>query len=203
MAEARSFDWRVLRVVALVFLAVRLVLFVAARPFMDETYYWLWGQHPALSYFDHPPLVGWTEGLFSVLGWTTLGGPGAATASAARLGGAGHTHLGLLPHDRAELAQRGAQALGRGPAVAPRRLVRHLALQALKALEELEHLGHAGGAGCRYSSKWRGGGRGQISFLNKMRQMACVAGKRRQRLCWARARAHLSGAPECLGGAAA
>ena len=73
MAEARSFDWRVLRVVALVFLAVRLVLFVAARPFMDETYYWLWGQHPALSYFDHPPLVGWTEGLLSVLGWNTLG----------------------------------------------------------------------------------------------------------------------------------
>ncbi len=73
MAETRDFDWRILRVVALVFLAVRLVLFLAAHPFMDETYYWLWGQHPALSYFDHPPLVGWTEGLFSVLGWTTLG----------------------------------------------------------------------------------------------------------------------------------
>ena len=25
----------------------------------DEAYYWEWGQHPALSYFDHPPMVAW------------------------------------------------------------------------------------------------------------------------------------------------
>ena len=25
----------------------------------DETYYWLWSQHPALSYYDHPPMVSW------------------------------------------------------------------------------------------------------------------------------------------------
>lgn len=25
----------------------------------DEAYYWVWGHHPHLSYFDHPPLVGW------------------------------------------------------------------------------------------------------------------------------------------------
>jgi len=25
----------------------------------DEYYYWLWGQYPQLSYFDHPPMVGW------------------------------------------------------------------------------------------------------------------------------------------------
>lgn len=25
----------------------------------DESYYWFWSQHPALSYFDHPPMVGY------------------------------------------------------------------------------------------------------------------------------------------------
>ncbi len=25
----------------------------------DEAYYWVWGHHPQLSYFDHPPFVGW------------------------------------------------------------------------------------------------------------------------------------------------
>ncbi|MBD3321998.1 MAG: phospholipid carrier-dependent glycosyltransferase, partial [Chitinivibrionales bacterium] len=25
----------------------------------DEAYYWEWGQHLALSYFDHPPLTAW------------------------------------------------------------------------------------------------------------------------------------------------
>lgn len=25
----------------------------------DETYYWVWSQHPQLSYFDHPPMVAW------------------------------------------------------------------------------------------------------------------------------------------------
>ena len=25
----------------------------------DEAYYRLWGLYPALSYFDHPPMIGW------------------------------------------------------------------------------------------------------------------------------------------------
>ena len=25
----------------------------------DEAYYWVWGHHPQLSYFDHPPMIGW------------------------------------------------------------------------------------------------------------------------------------------------
>ena len=25
----------------------------------DESYYWLWAQHPALGYYDHPPMVAW------------------------------------------------------------------------------------------------------------------------------------------------
>jgi hypothetical protein len=40
---------------------------------MDETYYWMWGQHPALSYFDHPPLIAWTQGLSAaIFGWNKL-----------------------------------------------------------------------------------------------------------------------------------
>lgn len=70
---ASAFDFRVYRGLAIGFLALKLVLLVAARPFMDETYYWLWGQHLSLSYFDHPPLVGWTQALASFLGWNTIG----------------------------------------------------------------------------------------------------------------------------------
>ena len=68
-----ALDWRIYRALALGFLALKLVLLVAARPFMDETYYWLWGQHLSLSNFDHPPLVGWTQALASVLGWNIVG----------------------------------------------------------------------------------------------------------------------------------
>ena len=25
----------------------------------DEAYYWLWSQHPAAGYFDHPPMIAW------------------------------------------------------------------------------------------------------------------------------------------------
>ncbi|HEX9244113.1 MAG TPA: glycosyltransferase family 39 protein [Anaeromyxobacter sp.] len=48
-------------VVALV--ALRLVYWVFAPPNSDEAYYWAWGLHPALSYYDHPPLLAWTQGL--------------------------------------------------------------------------------------------------------------------------------------------
>ena len=34
---------------------------------VDEAHYVLYGLYPALSYFDHPPLVGWTEKAFTVL----------------------------------------------------------------------------------------------------------------------------------------
>ena len=74
MAEVRVGGWRTLCAVAVVLLAIKLVMLVVAHPFMDETYYFMWGQHPALSYFDHPPLVGWTEGLAAALfGWSIIG----------------------------------------------------------------------------------------------------------------------------------
>lgn len=60
--------------VALAALVVlRLAIALAAAPIGDEAYYWLWGQHPALSYFDHPPLHAWLQGAMSVLfGWSVF-----------------------------------------------------------------------------------------------------------------------------------
>lgn len=54
-------------------IAVRLALLIgimsalravaaAAYPLLaSEAYYWLWGQHLALGYFDHPPMTGWVS----------------------------------------------------------------------------------------------------------------------------------------------
>jgi 4-amino-4-deoxy-L-arabinose transferase-like glycosyltransferase len=59
---------------AALLLGGKLVLLVTSGTFMDEAYYWMWGQHPALSYFDHPPLNAWLQGLAgTVLGWNRLG----------------------------------------------------------------------------------------------------------------------------------
>ena len=38
---------------------VKLALAAFVPLSLDEMYYWLWGQHPQWSYFDHPPMVGW------------------------------------------------------------------------------------------------------------------------------------------------
>ena len=44
-----------------------------AAPIADEAYYWMWGRHLAIGYFDHPPLLGWIQGLSHlVLGRSTL-----------------------------------------------------------------------------------------------------------------------------------
>ena len=34
----------------------------------DEAYFWVWGQHPDINYYDHPPVTGWVVTLFSQLG---------------------------------------------------------------------------------------------------------------------------------------
>jgi 4-amino-4-deoxy-L-arabinose transferase-like glycosyltransferase len=44
-------------------LALRLGYSVWVPPNPDEAYYWLWGRYPALSYYDHPPLLAWVQGL--------------------------------------------------------------------------------------------------------------------------------------------
>jgi len=39
----------------------------------DEAYYWIWSQHPAVSYYDHPPLNAWSLFLASkIFGWNTF-----------------------------------------------------------------------------------------------------------------------------------
>jgi len=59
---------------AVVLIAARLVFTFLVLPNEDEAYYFQWGQHLALSYFDHAPLQGWMQGLSAALfGFTTLG----------------------------------------------------------------------------------------------------------------------------------
>jgi 4-amino-4-deoxy-L-arabinose transferase-like glycosyltransferase len=54
-------------------LALRLWFDLAVPPMGDEAYYWMWGQHLSWSYFDHPPLDGWLQGLnAALLGWSNL-----------------------------------------------------------------------------------------------------------------------------------
>ncbi|MEX0859996.1 MAG: hypothetical protein WD017_03575, partial [Cucumibacter sp.] len=64
----------VLQVVAGFFIALKFGLMFAVAPVGDEAYYFLWGQHPDWSYFDHPPLNAWILGATSRLfGWTRFG----------------------------------------------------------------------------------------------------------------------------------
>jgi hypothetical protein len=49
---------------AVLLLAIlRLTYWVFAFPNADEAYYWWWGQNFSLSYYDHPPLFAWLQGL--------------------------------------------------------------------------------------------------------------------------------------------
>jgi 4-amino-4-deoxy-L-arabinose transferase-like glycosyltransferase len=63
------------------FICVTLVVLLISRacfqfyaaPLPDEAYYWLRGIHLSLSYYDHPPLQAWLQGLAaSVFGWNLL-----------------------------------------------------------------------------------------------------------------------------------
>ncbi|MBK8083925.1 MAG: glycosyltransferase family 39 protein [Devosia sp.] len=59
-----------IRALVLVLVLFRLLLLASTNVFQDEAYYWMWGQHPALSYFDHPPLNAWLQSLSGALfGW--------------------------------------------------------------------------------------------------------------------------------------
>jgi len=51
----------------LVFLTIRLIFWGFTFPNPDEAYYWLWGQHPGFSYYDHPPFHAWIQGLFAAV----------------------------------------------------------------------------------------------------------------------------------------
>lgn len=47
------------------FVLLKLVLAFGGQVQIDEAYYWMWGQHPQLSYVDHPALNAWLQGLMS------------------------------------------------------------------------------------------------------------------------------------------
>ncbi len=54
--------------------AIRLVFAAITELIPEEAYYWLYSQHPAGGYFDHPPMVAWLAGAGTfLLGDTQLG----------------------------------------------------------------------------------------------------------------------------------
>lgn len=55
-ARPRQLD---LKVLAAILIGMKIWSLVAVNLVSDEAYYWMWGQHPELSYFDHPPLNAW------------------------------------------------------------------------------------------------------------------------------------------------
>jgi 4-amino-4-deoxy-L-arabinose transferase-like glycosyltransferase len=64
---------RLVQIVCVLLIVLKLAQWSFAGVFMDEAYYWMWGQHPALSYYDHPPLNSWLLGLSSaVFGWNVF-----------------------------------------------------------------------------------------------------------------------------------
>jgi len=69
MPLMKSTLWRSLLPFFLLLGSLRLVFWLTTFPNPDEAYYWLWGQHPALSYYDHPPFQAWVQGgITAVLG---------------------------------------------------------------------------------------------------------------------------------------
>lgn len=59
----RAFAWAV----ALVF-ALKLLLAWLFPVAGDEAYFMIWAAHPALGYYDHPPMAGWLLALFALAG---------------------------------------------------------------------------------------------------------------------------------------
>ena len=51
---------------------LRLIAAARAPLVPDETYYWLWAQHPAAGYYDHPPMVAWWIDATAVFGSSPL-----------------------------------------------------------------------------------------------------------------------------------
>ena len=75
MSEPRPIRWSLvpLYLVFAYLVALRLWFDVTVAPMGDEAYYWMWGQHLSWSYFDHPPLDGWLQGLVAaIFGWSNF-----------------------------------------------------------------------------------------------------------------------------------
>ena len=64
---------RLAQAACILLLLLKLAHWGLAGVFMDEAYYWMWAQHPALSYYDHPPLNSWLLSLSSaIFGWNVF-----------------------------------------------------------------------------------------------------------------------------------
>lgn len=64
----------IIGVTTVLLLAVRCWLAARAELLPEEAYYWTYWKHPALSYFDHPPMVAWVIGAGTrVFGDTEIG----------------------------------------------------------------------------------------------------------------------------------
>jgi 4-amino-4-deoxy-L-arabinose transferase-like glycosyltransferase len=60
-----------LQIAVAYFVGLKIVYAVMVPPNGDEAYYWLWGGHLQLSYYDHAPMVGWVAAIARLLpGWT-------------------------------------------------------------------------------------------------------------------------------------
>lgn len=56
----------------LVFFFLIRLIYIRLLPIVpQETYYWSYAKHLALSYFDHPPMAAWTIALFTAIGGDT------------------------------------------------------------------------------------------------------------------------------------
>ncbi|MDX2231234.1 MAG: glycosyltransferase family 39 protein [Leptolyngbyaceae cyanobacterium bins.349] len=63
MPSLKSPVFKALIPTVLSFLVLRGVFWLHTFPNPDESYYWLWGQHPDFSYYDHPPFQAWVQGI--------------------------------------------------------------------------------------------------------------------------------------------
>jgi 4-amino-4-deoxy-L-arabinose transferase-like glycosyltransferase len=66
-AAGRVPHLRLLQALVAFFVLLRVLYVFFAGPSSDEAYYWLWGQHPGPSYYDHAPLHGWLLGLSDLI----------------------------------------------------------------------------------------------------------------------------------------
>lgn len=70
-AVSKALPIRFLQAVTAYWILLKLAALFIGEPHWDEAYYWIWGQHPALSYFDHAPLHAWMQGaVAAILGWS-------------------------------------------------------------------------------------------------------------------------------------
>ena len=68
-ARNPSLELPALQLFIALLLALRLWFQLQGGILGDEAYYWMWGQHPGWSYFDHPPLHAWLLGVVALFGW--------------------------------------------------------------------------------------------------------------------------------------